>query len=271
MECGPRVPDTPGHACARLAIRTHLEATAERVAEHSFRDVLPLESQATEQFVDYHNIVGVFNEGAPYRICFGAHWDTRARADEEADSTRARRPGPGANDGGSGVAVLLELATLFAEIPPAVGVDLIFFDAEDNGLAGDPYSWALGSARFVRDHPTYRPAFVVIVDMVGREGSRVPREPNSIAGAAPLVQAIWNQAAKLELTTVADSVGPPVFDDHIAFLNAGIPAAVLIDLADPRWHTLDDRPEYCSPHSLGEIGSLLLALVAQAERTIAGS
>ena len=271
MACGPRVPETPGHACARLAIRTHLEATADRVAEHSFRDVLPLESQESDYVVDYHNIVGVFNEEAPYRICFGAHWDTRARADEEADSTRARRPSPGANDGGSGVAVLMELATLFAENPPAVGVDLIFFDAEDNGVSGDPYTWALGSARFVQDHPTYRPAFVVIVDMVGRDGSRIPKEPNSITAAGPLVQAIWNQAAELELTTVIDSVGPPVFDDHIAFLNAGIPAAVLIDLADPQWHTLNDLPEYCSPHSLGEIGSLLLAVVAQAERTIAGS
>jgi hypothetical protein len=146
-----------------------------------------------------------------------------------------------------------------------VGVDLVLFDGEDGGLEGDPLSWALGSQRFVRDHPTYRPAFVVVIDMIGRRGLSVPKEANSVAAAGPLVEAIWATGRELGLTVLADSVGAPVYDDHIPFLEARIPAVDLISLDDPDWHTLRDLPGNCAPESLGQIGRLLLALVARAE------
>ena len=263
VELGPRAPGSPGHRAALDYYVDHLEGLADRVTLHSFEEVIPLDSTR----VELNNVIAVFGEDEPFRICFAAHWDTRGRADEEADPARAAEPGPGANDGASGVAVLLEVATALAASPPGVGVDLVLFDGEDGGVAGVPGSWALGSQRFVRDHPGYRPAFVVVIDMVGRRGLSIPKEGNSVAAAGSLVEAIWAIGREIGLTVLADSVGAPVYDDHIPFLEARIPAVDLISLDDPDWHTLRDLPENCAPESLGEIGRLLLALVARAEAT----
>lgn len=263
VEVGPRAPGQPGHRAALEYYLDHLEGLADRVTLHRFEDVLAVDSTRA----DLANVIAVFGEEEPFRICLGAHWDTRGRADEEEDPARAARPGPGANDGASGVAVLLEIATALAAVPPGIGVDLILFDAEDGGVEGVPESWARGSRRFVRDHPEYRPAFVVIIDMIGRRGVSIPKEGNSVLAAGPLVEAIWATGRELGLTVLADSVGAAVYDDHIPFLEARIPAVDLISLDDPDWHTLRDLPENCAPESLGEIGRLLLALVARAEET----
>jgi hypothetical protein len=264
VEIGPRAPGTDGHARGAAYLRSHLEATADRVSAHRFHAISPLDSTS----LDLTNLVAVFTEDAPKRILFGAHWDTRVRSDEEEDEALRNRPVPGANDGASGVAVLLELATALAEHPPGVGVDLVLFDGEDQGVEADPDSWALGSQAFVRDHPAYRPAFVVVIDMVGRTGTRIPREAHSVLAAGPLVEAVWAAGRDLGLTVLADSLGGPVVDDHIPFLRAGIPAIDLIDLEDPDWHTTRDLPGNCSPEPLGEIGALLLELIARAEASL---
>jgi hypothetical protein len=264
VEGGPRVPGHAGHAATRERIRAHLTATAERVTAHPFRAISPLDSTD----MPLENLVGIFNASSPTRILFGAHWDTRARADEDPDSSRRALPVPGANDGASGVAVLLEIASALAERPPKVGVDLAFFDGEDQGVHGEPESFALGSQRFVRDFAEYRPSFVVVIDMVGRRGTRIPREGNSAVHAAPLVHRIWEIGKNLGVAVLADSTGPPVYDDHVPFLQAGIPAVDLIDLEDPRWHTTEDLPEHCAPESLGEVGRLLLGIVHDAERRL---
>ncbi|MEZ5065481.1 MAG: M28 family peptidase [bacterium] len=258
---GPRVPGTPAHAAARDLFVEHFRARADTVWLHSFEQTIPLDSSR----VRADNVVAVFNPEAPYRICLGAHWDSRARADEEEDPALAALPVPGANDGASGVAVLLEVATALAAHPPAVGVDLVLFDVEDGGVHEQPETWALGSARFVADHPSYRPAFAIVVDMVGRRGLRIPREGNSMAAAGGLVNVVWEIGRELELGCLVDSTSAPVFDDHVPFLRARIPAVDLIDLADPNWHTTRDLPEACAPESLDEVGRLLLGVIARAE------
>jgi Zn-dependent M28 family amino/carboxypeptidase len=201
-------------------------------------------------------------------VLFGAHWDSRAHADEETDEELRKLPVPGANDGASGVAVLLEIASQLKERPPAIGVDLVFFDGEDQGVHGDARSWALGSQRFVKDYPQYRPAFVVILDMVGREGTRIPREGNSMIASAPLVDRIWELGRLSECAVLVDSTSSPVFDDHVPFLEAGIPAVDLIDLADPLWHTTKDLPDHCSAQSLGEVGRLVQEIIRKAEKDL---
>jgi hypothetical protein len=259
---GSRAPGTPGHVAGRDYIVERLEGKADRVFLHPFEAVVPLDSTRAELW----NVGASFAEDEPYRICFGAHWDTRPRADQEEDPALAAQPVPGANDGASGVAVLLEVAEALAASPPKVGVDLLFFDLEDAGVSGgSPESWAIGSRRFVADHPQYRPAFVVIVDMVGRKGTRIGKEENSVVAAGPLVEAVWRTGRELGLTILSDSLAAPVYDDHIPFLEARIPAVDLIDFDDPDWHTTRDLPANCGPEPLGEVGRLLLALVAQAE------
>ncbi len=264
VEAGARVPGTPAHEATHAKLRAHFAETADRVTEHRFRAVSPLDSTSMELLT----LVGVFNEASPVRILFGAHWDSRAFADADPDSSLRRLPVPGANDGASGAAVLLEIASALERRPPAIGVDLVLFDGEDQGVHGDPRSFALGSQRFVQDFPQYRPAFAIILDMVGREGLSIPREANSMMAAAPLANRVWEIGRKAGIGVLADSLGSPVYDDHIAFLEAGIPALDLIDLADPRWHTRQDLPEYCSPRSLGEVGRLLLAVLRDAEKSL---
>jgi hypothetical protein len=261
VEAGPRIPGTEGHARTLEYLRGHLEGKADMVSLHRFTEVSPLDS--TE--MDLVNVVAVFGQDRPVRMLFGAHWDTRPIADQEEDEALRDRPVPGANDGASGVAVLLEVAEALAAVPPEVGVDLVLFDGEDSGVSGKAESFALGSARFVRDHPAYRPTLVVILDMVGRRGARIPREANSVLAAAGAVESIWSTAREIGVDMLADSLGQGVYDDHVAFLRAGIPAVDIVDMADPTWHTTRDLPEHCAPESLDQMGRLVLALIRKAE------
>jgi hypothetical protein len=261
VEMGPRVPGTPGHARTLEVLLNHLEATADRVSTHRFREVSALDSS----HVEYVSAIGVFNERAKKRILFGAHWDTRPFADRDPDPKKRNEPVPGANDGGSGVAVLLELASALRARPPQIGVDLVFFDAEDSGIEHRPETYARGSRRFVAENPGYRPSFAVILDMVGRRGTKIPKEGNSFALAGPLVESVWAIGRRSGITALLDSVGPAVMDDHIPFLSVGIPAIDLIDLSDPAWHTTGDLPENCSPEALAEMGELVLAIIRAAE------
>ena len=261
VEMGPRVPGTEGHRRTLQYLLDHLEKTADRVSTHRFQEISALDSSA----VEYTSAIGVFNEKASRRILFGAHWDTRPFADRDPDPAKRKSPVPGANDGGSGVAVLLEVASALKALSPRIGVDLVFFDGEDSGVEGRSETYSRGSRRFVEDNPEYRPAFAVILDMVGRKETRIPKEGNSVALAAPLVESVWAIAKRSGVTVLLDSVGPAVMDDHIPFLAAGIPAVDLIDLSDPAWHTTFDLPESCGTEPLAELGTLVLSLVRAAE------
>lgn len=267
VELGPRAPGTDGHARCLEYLKAELAPLADRVTVHTFEGTCAVDSSA----VRLHNVVAVFNPESRRRVLFGAHWDTRPVADRDADLAARGRPGPGANDGASGTAVLLEVARALRAAPPRVGVDLVFFDGEDCGRDGEPDTWALGSQRFVADYPTYRPGYVVILDMVGRRGTRIPREVNGMTAVPGLVEAIWDVAREQRLTVLVDSLGAPWMDDHIPFLRAGIPAVDLIDAADPAWHTHGDRPGNCAPEALEEVGRLVLALIARAEAGEAGA
>lgn len=261
---GARVPGSEAHRRALEYFQTHFRSTADRVTLHSFDGTSPLDSSQ----VTFHNVLAVFGPESRHRILIGAHWDSRSRADKDPDPAKRSLPVPGANDGASGVAILLELARVLKQRPPEIGVDLVLFDAEDCGREGEPFTYSLGSQRFVADHPEYRPGYVVLLDMVGRKGSRIPREANSVAAAPDLVRGVWAVAKEIGTTVLIDSTGPAVMDDHIPFLAKGIPAVDLIDLADPAWHTTSDLPENCSPETLQEIGRLVLALIGKAERAL---
>lgn len=257
VEFGPRAPGTPGHEACLDWLLDELGERADRVDPHTF----VIEDPYGEGTLRLTNVRAVFRPEATVRVAFAAHWDTRPRADRE--DPPVDQPIAGANDGASGVAVLMALADHLAEVPPEIGVDLLFFDGEDYGREGDSRHYLLGSRRFVQDHPRYRPAALVLLDMVGDRDLRIPMEGYSVRQSPRLVRTVFNRALALGLDAFDPVTGPAVLDDHVPFLERQIPAIDLIDLDYEAWHTLDDTPEQCSAASLGQVGSLLVALIAE--------
>jgi Zn-dependent M28 family amino/carboxypeptidase len=213
------------------------------------------------------NIIAVFNPSARRRVLLAAHWDSRPRAERDSDPERRSRPIPGANDGASGVAVLLELARLMKMQPPPVGVDIVLFDGEDYGEEGDADRYLLGAREYARSLAGTRlPDFGILLDMVGDAQLEIRREENSVLHAPEVVDLLWATAARLGIPEFAEGPGPAVLDDHIPLINAGIPTANIIDFEYPDashrfWHTHADTPEQCSPASLEAVGCVLTHLV----------
>ena len=211
------------------------------------------------------NIIASFSTHATSRILLCAHWDTRPRAENDEDKSRRNEPIIGANDGASGVAVLLELASLFRESRPPVGVDLVLLDGEDYGKEGDLDSYFLGS-RYFADHqpPDYR--FGVLLDMVSDKFLEIPKEQNSIKFAPDILETIWNTAHALGYPQFVNDAGDAISDDHIPLNEAGIRTVDLIDFnyPDPTnrfWHSHKDIPENCSAESLEAVGTVLTHVV----------
>lgn len=210
----------------------------------------------------FRNIVGRFRPEMTQRVMLGTHYDTRSWADKDPRVEDRVYPIVGANDGGSGVVVLLELALCWKDRPPPVGVDLIFFDGEDFGREGIWEDYFLGSKAWVRDHPQYKVEWGVIVDMVGDSRLAIRREGLSREKARAVVDRVWAAAKRAGAAAFLEEDQSTMMDDHNAFLNAGIPVVLLIDFEYPYFHTGDDTPEQCSAASLGQVGRTLYEAVS---------
>ncbi|MBD3162671.1 MAG: M28 family peptidase [Candidatus Eisenbacteria bacterium] len=253
---GPRVPGSEGHRRCAAYLEETLRATGGDVVLQPFRT----RPEGFPEEVEMTNVLARFGPSGP-PILLGAHWDTRRWADEDPDSTRRDEPILGANDGASGVAVLLALAERFATAPPPVAVEIALFDGEDQGSHGSPESWCLGSREHVRRRVGTAPRIAIIVDIVGGEDLRICREEYSETYAPWLNDLIFARAQALGLQAFEDRVCYSVYDDHVPFLERGVPAVDLVDMHFPQWHTHEDVPGSCSPESLGQIGTLLVDLV----------
>lgn len=243
---GARVPGSPGHAQAQEWIRTVLESAGWQV-EIQEAEVLghPVE-----------NIVAKRNDEAP-QIIIGAHYDSRMFADSDPDPIQHTNFVPGANDGASGVAVLLELARSLPENTAPIW--LVFFDAEDNGRI-EGWDWILGSREFVRNNPV-RPQAVIIVDMIGDADLNIYKERNS---NIRLTDEIWETAKSLGYESIfIPEYKHSMLDDHTPFVEAGIPAIDIIDFDYPYWHTVQDTPDKVSAESLQAVGETLHTWVMQ--------
>jgi hypothetical protein len=221
------------------------------------------------------NVIASFNENAPTRILLCAHWDTRPRADMDADPSRQDEPILGANDGGSGVGVLLELARILGTNPPSVGVDIVLFDGEDYGNSDidDLYHYFLGAEYFAENLPKgYRPAFGILLDMVGDPDAVFEREQKSEVFAPQVLNLVWNAAQHLEIDRFKNRIGREISDDHVRLNEiAHIPTIDIIDADlvghdpnDPRrqyWHTHKDTMDNISADALGDVGTVLTYLV----------
>ena len=237
---GPRIPGSESHAEVQEWMRAELESAGWQVEIQ--------ESEALGHPVE--NLVAKRGGDAP-QIILGAHYDTRMFADNDPDPANHALPVPGANDGASGVAVLLELARVLPK--NTVPVWLVFFDAEDNGRV-EGWDWILGSREFVRNNPV-QPRAVVIVDMIGERDLNIYKERNS---NSELTEEIWAVALSLGY---GDEFLPEVrhnlIDDHLPFIQAGIPAIDIIDFDYPYWHTVEDTPDKVSADSLQAVGETL--------------
>ncbi|MCK4577211.1 MAG: M28 family peptidase [Candidatus Marinimicrobia bacterium] len=262
---GPRNPGSEGHAAITAFLRDYLSSRAEDVVIQSGYRRHPYSSDT----LTITNIIGRFNMAAVDRVLLLAHYDTRDQADLDPDSALRSQPIPGANDGASGVAVLLTLADLMATQLPRIGVDLLFTDAEDMGRSGDLANFCLGAKLFVGEMESLlggRPRYAVLLDMIGDADLSLPIEYHSWRDARQLVMRIWQLAQDLGYEQFNFEHGPAIYDDHIPFLEAGIPAVDIIDFdygdgEQSYWHTMADTPDKCSPESLAAVGTVVATLI----------
>jgi glutaminyl-peptide cyclotransferase len=260
-DLGPRNPGSEGHERAIAYFDRHFASLGLAVEKQAFvhRDMVDgHEVRLTNLLVT----VKGRDAKAPGMI-FCAHWDTRPRADQDPDPRAAARAIIGANDGASGVAVLMELAHSFQKRPPPRTVHLALFDGEDYGKSGSLDEYFLGARHYAERLPQPRPAYAILLDMVGDRDLSLPMERNSLAQAPDLVKKVWDRARVLGLRAFQPVAGPMVFDDHMPLLAKGLPALDIIDFEYPPWHTQGDTPDKCSAYSLGVVGRLVSSLAWQ--------
>ncbi|HEX5324329.1 MAG TPA: M28 family peptidase, partial [Capsulimonadaceae bacterium] len=221
---GPRVPNKKAHDVCQEYIIKQLRPYVDAVGTQNF------DWQDNHRHVKLHltNIFGVINPSASQKIMICAHWDTRPTADEDFDVENREKPIPGADDGASGVAVLLELARIFHSQRPKTGVILAFWDGEDWG-PDDPEMY-LGARYFAKHPGPYKPNKSILLDMIGQEGLVIPREQYSQDHFPALDDEVWNAAHSLGYTTqFPDAVKYQIYDDQIPLGDAGVPSIDLID------------------------------------------
>lgn len=222
------------------------------------------------------NIIAQFAPEKPNRILLAAHWDSRPYADNDSDATTRTQPIDGANDGASGVGVLLEVARLVGMQDPSLGIDIILFDAEDygapewvEGITSD--TWALGSQYWSKHlhTPGYRARYGILLDMVGASGMSFYREYFSERYAAHIIDKVWDYAAQLGYSDIfINEHGGAITDDHIHMNQAGIPTIDIIQHDPhsdtgffPQWHTHDDTMQYIDKAMLDIVGQVVTTVI----------
>jgi hypothetical protein len=261
---GYRIPGTAGHRATAAWLDSLLRQRADTVVVQSWshvtasRDTLPLT-----------NFIARFNLAAAERVLFLAHWDTRPYSDGPGYGG-PRTPVPGANDGASGVAVLLGMADALKRTPPRVGVDLLFVDGEDYAdFQKEPEDVLIGSRYYAKHQlPGPKPLYAVLFDMVGDRDLKLIPENNSLLGAPEVVELVWKVAREIGHSGVfvdAAGAGPTLTDDHVELQKVGIRAIDIVDFsygpANGYWHTPADTLDKVAAHSLQVVGDVGMALV----------
>jgi len=260
MAFGPRIPNTLGAQKTGDWLLTELRARADTVIVQNFQ-----QRTGKGKTLQLRNFFARFRPQASDRVLFLAHWDTRPFADKSQNLGQQRMPVPGANDGASGVAVLLGLADALKAKAPAIGVDLLFVDGEDYGDFSDTTETLLGARYFAKHQPPgYTTLFAVLFDMVGDKDLDIQQEGFSLANAPEVVQRVWQTADRLGYGRIFQArAGQPLTDDHVPLQQAGIRAIDVIDFDFPFHHTTEDTIDKVSAESLQIVGDVAVALVRQ--------
>jgi len=260
LDIGTRVPGTAGAQRGGDWIVARMRERADTVIVQSWEQTL-----SDGRKLPLRNILARFRPDLPDRVLYLTHWDTRPLSDAAEDPAQRNLPMPGANDGASGVGLLIALGDAMKKTPPAVGVDLLFVDGEDYGDFGSNKDVLMGSTYFASHlpTPTYRPIFGVLFDMIGDKDLRIKQEQNSVSQAPEVVRRVWQQAAELghDDVFVEESTGYPITDDHMPLLQAGLRVIDVIDLDYPYHHRPSDTFDKISALSLSIVGEVAEALV----------
>ncbi|MEO0787157.1 MAG: M28 family peptidase [Bacteroidota bacterium] len=262
---GPRVPNTAEHAAGR----DYLMAQLERFGATTSRQDFSVRAH-TGTMLNGSNIIGQVNPENPRRILLAAHWDSRHIADSPLNGGDPAAPVDGADDGASGVGVLLEIARIIGQNELDLGVDIVFFDAEDQGTSNDPNTWGLGAQHFARNLPIPRPEYGILLDMVGARGATFPVEGYSRQFAPQIVSKVWRLANQLGYNAYfLNEAGAAITDDHY-FINtiAGIPMIDIIHRTKgtttgfgEHWHTDQDDMDIIDKRTLRAVGQTVLTLL----------
>jgi glutaminyl-peptide cyclotransferase len=256
LSFGPRYAGNPGHRRQLAWMVEELEFRADTVVQQAFTA-----TDSAGKTLKMTNVVARFRPELADRVLLVASWDTRLRADGSPDPLDRRYPVPGANLNASGVAVLMEMAQLFREQPPPVGIDLLLAD-------GDDYSrevQMMGTRHFIRAMPGYRPRYAVVLQGVADVDAKFPMDSVSAAGAAEPARRMWEAARRLRYDSVfvAQTASPAAQGPVLA--AAGIPVVVVADREygplNMHWHATDDLPGVVSRETMGLVGRTLAAAI----------
>lgn len=264
VEFGPRVPNSASHDATAAWLVSELKRHGAEVIEQK-ADLKAYDGTVLKST----NIMGSFNPEMDNRLLLLAHYDTRPWADEDPDPANHKKPIDGANDGASGVGVLLELARVFGQNNPGLGIDILFVDSEDYGISDNEESWALGARYFAENpiKPGYKPAQAILLDMVGGKGALFPVEYFSQQSAPGLEAAVRNAAAEAgHADRFPNMYGSAVTDDHVELIKVGIPAIDIIDYRSgsgfaPEWHTMADNMQNIDKETLRAVGETLISFI----------
>lgn len=273
VDFGPRVPNTKAHQACALFLAAELKRFGAEVTEQK-ADLLAFDGTVLKAT----NIIGSFQPQKENRILLLAHWDARPWADHDPNPDNRKKPVLAANDGASGVGVLLEVARIIGTNHPNIGVDILFVDAEDYGAPEDfkgentEDSWCLGTQYWAKNpHVSgYTARYGILLDMVGAKQAMFYREQASDYYARHIVDKVWNQAKSLGFSNYfIDAKGGAITDDHI-YINQimGIPTIDIIQY-DPNtasgfgeyWHTINDTMDNVDKNTLNALGTTLLHVI----------
>jgi peptidase M28-like protein len=253
---GPRISGTEGMKKQQELLKKHFEALGGKVELQPFT----ARQVSQKQPVEMANLLVSWNPERDRRVILCSHYDTRPVADQEPNPRRWHDPFVSANDGGSGVALLMELGHAMKDLKTNVGVDFVFFDGEEYVFEKtDRYFF--GSDHFAglyrKGKPQFKYVAAILLDMIGGKDPRFPVETNSWFQANLLVQQVWQTAQEQKCPAFVLAEGPTVEDDHVALNRGGIPAIDIIDFSYKHWHRLTDTPENCSGDSLEQVARVL--------------
>lgn len=261
---GPRVPGSPASLNCRDFFYRYFDSIGVAVDSQltSFLDPYSRKS------IPLVNVMASIEGSSPDEdgILLMAHYDSRPRTDFPSNPALRDQPIAGANDGASGVAVLMELAALAAAVQPPRNIEFVFVDGEDWGRAGDLDFYMLGSREYARIVEADKYCFGIVLDMVGDKDLQFYREGYSERFAKPVVDMVWKTASELGYGQFKDSIKYTIQDDHLSLNVAGVSTIDIIDFDYPYWHTENDTPDKCSPRSLEAVGDVMIHVIYNPSR-----
>lgn len=272
VEFGPRVPNTKAHKACGDYLASELGRFGAKVYQ---QEAMLTAYDGTK--LEARNIIGSFDPDNSKRVMLFAHWDCRPYSDQDPDPANHRKPVDGADDGASGVGALLEIARQIGQKAPEVGIDIIFFDAEDYGTPEfvkdyTPDTWCLGTQFWAKKPhvPNYTAEYGILLDMVGSKNATFFKEYQSVRSAAPIVEMVWSAARNLGYGKFfINADGGAITDDHQYVISGrNIPCIDIINY-DPDsetgfasyWHTQKDNMDNIDRETLKAVGQTVLEVI----------